>query len=374
MTDLDDPDLKRAVDCPVCRAAGRPNLPPPVPPPKSAEGRRRGLRRLTSFQAAVLCRVWDYLASARPGGQPDERLLALVCLLRAVRSGRANLTSQDVRGLRAGDPHAAVAALTGSGWLDSTTPEAVLSAEPMTPAVCLVPEFADNPWDIGEKARTRASGWTSGMLAHKLLRKKSNAVRLTAVYLTSHADPEGAVDFRAEHLMAACALDGVDTLVSCLGELVDAGWLGGVPAVNPDAVSGHLGEAVASLAPQPPPPEPERSSQAEAPAGAEDTAAPWPELDSAPTVADRAQILIAGREAQVAAWVRAYRDEHGHGPKWADVAAAQGWPPHKHRHKGATETAFVLLAEQGWLEGLGRPYALRPGAKGGTGSSSFQKF
>lgn len=361
MTDPDDPDLRRAVDCPVCQAAGVENHVPSPPNPKPAEEGRRALRRLTHPQAQFLRQVWDYLASARPGGNPDERVLALVCLLRAARTGQANLTAQDVRGLRVGDPHATVAALTTSGWLE-TTPEAVLAADAASPAACALPEFHANPWGVGRKVRARTSGWSTGILAHKLLRKKSNAVRLTALYLTAHAEPDGSVEFHADHLIGACALDGVDELMSALGELVAKGWLAGLPSVGATSVSGHLGETVAPLAPKPPPEEP---PSADAPASAaEDTDesdASWPELDAAATVAERARILVTGHEADVAHWVRQFRAEHGHGPKWATVAAAQDWPPQRHPHRRATEVAFVLLAEEGWLDGLGRPYGLRPG-------------
>lgn len=323
---------------------------------RTRRGPRRPLR-LTDPQARFLRHVWDYLATAQPGAHSDARLLALVCLLRAARTGVANVTAQDVRSLRVADPVATVSALTDTGWL-KTTPSVVLNSDPQTPARCGLPEFVDNPWGIGQKVRTRVSGWSTGTLAHRSLRKKPTGVRLAALYLTTHAAPGGRVDFTANHLIAACALDGVDELVSCLGELVTKGWLGDLPTVTPTGVTAQLGETVAPMAPEPP----EETSASPTPHPS-NTGLTWPELDAAGSVDERARILISGREAVVAAWVRGFRDEHHHGPNWAAVMAAHDWPPHSHHHGRAAETAFVLLAEDGWLDGLGRPYGLRPGPR-----------
>ncbi|QVQ53462.1 hypothetical protein J4H86_06820 [Spiractinospora alimapuensis] len=331
------------------------------------ESTRRGPRRplrLTAPQAKFLRQVWEYLATTRPGADADARLLALVCLLRAARTGVANVTSQDVRSLRVADPETTVSALTETGWL-KTTPSAVLNSDAQTPAVCGLPEFVDNPWDVGAKVRTRVSGWSTGTLAHKALRKKSNGTRLAALYLTTYAAPGGGVDFTANHLIAACALDGVDELVSCLGELVTKGWLSDLPTVTATGVSAQLGEAVAPMAPEPPE-EPSRPTEPR-PVTADLT---WPELDAVESVDERAKILVAGRESAVAEWVQAFRAEHHHGPNWAAVMAAHDWPPHSHPHGRAAETAFVLLAEEGWLDGLGRPYGLRPGARFAAGSGT----
>lgn len=364
--DPHDPDLVRALDCPVCQAAGihnsSPSPPPSAKPGGDADAAPRGPRRpvrLTDKQARFMRQVWDYLATAQPGGSPDERLLALVCLLRAARSGHANLLAQDVRSLRVADPHATVAALTASGWL-KTTPEAVLAADAQHPASCTLPEFGSNPWSVGRKVRTRASGWSSGVLAHKLLRKTPNTVRLTALYLTSHASPDAAVEFTPDHLVAACALGGIDELASSLKTLVEKGWLAEPPTVGAASVQGRLGEAVAGMAPEPSaeeaPPAPRAGDT-----GDSDTA--WSELDSTDSVIEQAQILFSGREAEVARWVREFRDKHGHGPNWATVAAAHNWPPRQHRHDPATQAAFALLGEAGWLSGLGQPYGLRPGPR-----------
>ncbi|MDS1271851.1 hypothetical protein RIF23_16275 [Lipingzhangella sp. LS1_29] len=361
--DPDSPDLARALDCEVCREAGiRNHSPIPAPQPRPERKPRPGQPpRLSPHQLQFLRQVWDYLASARPGSNPDERLLALVCLLRAARAGSANLTAQDMQGMRLADPRATVAALTGSGWLQAD-PEAVLAADAQYPATCSLPEFSGNPWRVGRQVRTRVSGWTTGTLAHKRLRKKSNAVRLTAVYLVTHSTPDGVVEFTAEHLVAACALSGVDELVTALGELVNKGWLADLPSVGADGVRGQLGAEVLAIAPAP------ETTPAQQPPAAPSTEAnavdaAWPGLDVAGDVTERARLLISGREDAVATWVREFREKHGHGPSWAAVTAAHTWPSRRHRHGHATELAFVLLAEDGWLAGLSEPYGLRPGPR-----------
>lgn len=359
------------MDCAVCQAAGIRNHSPAPSPARepsgdggaTSRGPRRPLR-LTDPQVRFLRQVWDHLATERAGSDPDGRLLALIILLRAARSGRANFTAQDVRGLRAADPLQTVTALTQSGWLRAS-PEGVMAADAQNPAICAVPLFTDNPWDVGKKIRTRASGWSTGVLAHKLLRKKSNSVRLTALYLLSHATPDGMVEFRADDLVQACALDGLHELVSVLGELVTKGWLADLPTVGATGAVCPLSDAVAGMVPEPPAVE-ETARPPSARELAEETQrtdTAWPDLDSAATVTERAQLLISGREAEVADWVRDFRSEHGHGPNWATVIAAYAWPSHRHRHSRAAETAFVLLAEEGWLSGLSKPYGLSPGTR-----------
>lgn len=148
-------DLERALACQVCADAGMVNRPPgpPIrqhsaPAPKVADAavgtglvggseagqvisppKRSKPAGLTHRQAEFVRRAWDFLADAPPGGDTDARLLAMLCVVRAARTGSLNLIGADVLGLRVSDPHAVVAALTSSGWL-VTTPQSVLDADP----------------------------------------------------------------------------------------------------------------------------------------------------------------------------------------------------------------------------------------------------
>jgi hypothetical protein len=373
-------DLARALSCPVCQAAGIVNRLPTIAPttrsatavntsdvtPTSASDSTGEAKTpkpvlvLTAGQARFLQRGFDYLATEGPGADPDARLLALICLLRAARSGKANLVAQDVTGLRVTDPRATIAALTDNGWL-VTTPQLVLAADSVKPAACTVPMFTDppNPWAVGKNIRTRASGWTTRLLSNKLLRKKPNTVRITALYLTAHAAPDGRIEFTPEHLLNACALGGRTGLVLAIKTLLDIGWLAECRP-GTAGLEARLAEAVLPLAAAPPPPPtPPNPAKSTSPAKCPATRAAATDVP----IAVEAAALIAGREAELTAWVEAFRAEHGHGPSWAVLAAAQGWSREYGRPRAVSSAALMRLHSSGWLEGLRKPYGMRPGPK-----------
>ncbi|MFC3997940.1 hypothetical protein ACFOVU_18545 [Nocardiopsis sediminis] len=347
----DGADLERAVECPVCAKAGIVNPPGTRRPadPDPAQVRPSGPTvRLNADQAAVLRRAWTYLADAGIGDDPDTRLLALVCLLRGARTGRANLLGQDLRALRLREPMASLTALTSSGWLE-VVPERVLEADAANPASCGIPAVADNPWRLGKNGRSRISGWASRVLAHKKLRKKPNPVRLVALHTVAHSSPDGRVHTSGAALVTACALDGTPELDGVVTSLAESGWLEPAPqTVRGTDVVGRLGRVAVDLAPRPADPGP-------APARAADDG----DALSPEDVDKLAHAAIAGREPAVARWVEGYRGLHGHGPSWATVAAAQGWPA----DRAVRNAVFARLHDDGWLAGFKVAYGLRPGPR-----------
>ncbi|ALG06361.1 hypothetical protein AOZ06_04980 [Kibdelosporangium phytohabitans] len=311
---------------------------------------------LTAHQAGLVRRSFDHLRVEQPGTDPDARLLALMCLLRAVRSGTANLVAQDVTGLRVADPHATISALTASGWLVAI-PEVVLSADPATPAACTVSAFSDpvNPWSVSKHNRSRASGWTTRLLANKLLRKKPNSVRITALYITAHADSNGSILIDPAFLLAACALGGQADLATATQTLIDIGWLTEC-RFGTAGLEACLAGPILPLVPAPPPaiPDPDKPSRRSRAAAARAST-------SGVSITMEAAGLITGREAQLAAWVENFRTEHGHGPSWAALATAHGWSRDYGRPHTVTRVALLKLHTSGWLAGLRKPYGLRPG-------------
>ena len=360
-SELSESNLDRALRCRVCTDADIVNnapADPTEPAPQSTGRSRRRPVTLTIPQAQLLWQAWDHLAATQPGTTPDQRLLAMVCLLRGVRTGIANLTSQDMRALRVADQRATVAGLTEPGWL-RTTPETVLNAEPQSPAACGLPQFEGNPWQVGNKVRPRTSGWTTRVLTHKLLRKQSNEVRLAALYLTAHARGE-MVEFTPQHLMTTCALAGAEELIETLAQLQDRGWLAEGSAPDGPTVRFRLAPAVASFPLQV---DPESATSQSSGRDYRGSGRTWPELDTAPNQTVRGHLLASGHEAEVAGWVHDFWQQHGHGPSWFTVAEAMQWPPRKHRYGRATQNAFAVLGEEGWLSGYDEPYGLCPGPR-----------
>ncbi|MFC4564437.1 hypothetical protein ACFO4E_21460 [Nocardiopsis mangrovi] len=344
----DGADLARAVECAVCADTGvadpphtrRPTDPARVRPPGPAV-------RLNADQAGALRLAWSHLSDDGVGADPDSRLLALVCLLRGARTGRANLVGQDLRALRLRDPLASLTALTSSGWLE-TAPARVLEADPANPAPCAIPVAAGNPWGLGRNGRSRVSGWASRVLAHKKLRKKANPVRLAALHTVAHAAPEGEVRAGGADLTTACALNGAPELDAVVTALADIGWLEPAPRLTRGSASiGRLGRVSADLAPLP--------------ADAGSTAARTADHDGLgpDDVEKHAHAAITGREPAVARWVHDYRTLHGHGPSWATVASAHSWP----EHREVRNAVFAKLHDDGWLTGFKIAYGLRPGPR-----------
>ncbi len=204
---------------------------PSVQAPSGTGGKKAALLTpsgkvlLSSAHATCLSHVWSYLASRRPGATPEARLLAFVCTLRAACSGLANLTAQDLSGMRLKDPEAALRDLTASGWLAGATPDEVLQAD-TTPVACDVPDLqAPDPrlTAVTKNARPRLSGWAQRIFGHKRLRKHSAEVKLLAAYTSSCATQNGAGRVRVEEA-AAVACVSPQTLVSAVRTLTQADW------------------------------------------------------------------------------------------------------------------------------------------------------
>ncbi|SHK49541.1 hypothetical protein SAMN05421803_12170 [Nocardiopsis flavescens] len=349
-----DPDLAAAMECVRCHENGVFNPPgwPPKPPerregpPPPTPHPNRDLP-LTLHKMEFLREVWAYVASKQVGSDPDARYLALVCALRGAIRGKVYLLGQDMRILRLEDPHAALGDLISSGWL-VTTPERVIESHPSDPALCDLPDIEDNPWDIGQGVRSRASGWVGRAMAHKKMRKKPNRLRLTGAYLASRAEPGGRIRVPRVEVTVACALSGPDELTELLAWLERIEWI--TPVRDDGAViEAELGETTAWLAPvAPPPPTPPRTSPATTPLQA--------------PVGERADALLGDRAAEVGRWVDGYRSDHGHGPSWSTVAEHFGWPPRSAPDHDVTQEIFERLGRRGVLTGFGVPFGLRPGA------------
>ncbi|MEU4659986.1 hypothetical protein AB0G32_39695, partial [Streptomyces sp. NPDC023723] len=189
--------------------------------------------------------LWEHartvLAHARdhaPLPGPEARLLTLLLVLRAARTGTGNLTGQDLTALPLGDPEQLIAQLTGSGWLRIPgSPADVLASRPENPTPVTVPSLepgpdGSRPLPFGKNTRAKVSGWTQRVVTERKLRKsKATAgARLLALALATHTaldgqalGPDGqGVDVAP--LAALCAGDpgALPTLVE---ELTAAGWL-----------------------------------------------------------------------------------------------------------------------------------------------------
>lgn len=245
-------------------AAAAPAVPKPLTTPS-------GKPLLTAGQAVVLRRLWDYLASRRPGSSTEGRLLALLCTPRAARSargaGRANLLAQDLTGLlKLTDPRAAVRDLVACGWLGASVEEVMAAAK--VPVECGIPDFADPqtaPFRVAKSARSRLSGWCMRLLSHKRLRKQSAGIRLVAAYAAAHAASTGVGEVELAHLAAACQLTAEEASAVAAG-LREAGWFTDV-AVADGRMRYQLAEDVrgfAEAAPRPPAPVPSAVQQAPA--------------------------------------------------------------------------------------------------------------
>ncbi|WP_149830832.1 hypothetical protein [Streptomyces tailanensis] len=233
-------------------AAAAPAVPKPLTTPS-------GRPLLTTGQAVALRRLWDYLASRRPGSSTEARLLALLCTPRAARSaqgaGRANLLTQDLTGLlKLTDPRAAVRDLVACGWLQASVEEVMAAAK--LPVECGVPDFDDPqaaPFRVAKSARSRLSGWCMRLLSHKRLRKRSAGVRLVAAYAAAHAASTGAGEADLTHLAAACRLTAEEAS-AIAADLREAGWFTEV-AIADGRMRYQLAEEVwgfAEAAPRPP--------------------------------------------------------------------------------------------------------------------------
>ncbi|MFI1385179.1 hypothetical protein [Embleya sp. NPDC020886] len=161
-----------------------------------------------------------YIGRTAPGTAPVARLLALVCLLRGVGSGVANLTGPDLRGVCGKEAELAVGELTASGWLTVDVEDLLATEE--DPVGCGVP--GAEGFALGKLPRTRSSGWVARLISHKKLRKQPAHVRLAALGITSHSDANGEARVEVAFLtdLTATAADRVTTAAETL---VTDGWL-----------------------------------------------------------------------------------------------------------------------------------------------------
>ncbi|MFJ8739739.1 hypothetical protein ACIRL2_10240 [Embleya sp. NPDC127516] len=161
-----------------------------------------------------------YIGRTAPGTAPVARLLALVCLLRGVGSGVANLTGPDLRGVCGKEAELAVGELTASGWLSVDVEELLATEE--DPVGCGVPGATG--FSLGKLPRTRSSGWVARLISHKKLRKQPAHVRLAALGITAHSDADG--DARAEvAFLADLTATTAEEVAATTETLVADGWL-----------------------------------------------------------------------------------------------------------------------------------------------------
>ena len=354
------PDLAAAMACELCAEQGISNPPgwnPALRPPKETPSTdeeppaKKRILPINPDQSQLLRDVWERVIEDRAGEDPESRMLAVAVALRAAIRGFSYVLAHDMKILRIDNPEPSLASLTSSGWLGST-PERILAADPMHPEMCDMPSFHGNPWQVVEAVRTRASGWYTRAINHRKMRKKPARLRVLGAYLASRADQDGNISLPAERIIEACALSGPMELVELLEWLVRIEWITR-PDLAQDPVEVSLTEVTGPMAPTPyPPATPAKVTPASTP------------LDR--PVQERADALVLGREAEVARWVGAYRQAHGHGPSWSMICDEFGWPARRAPDHDVTDRIFHHLREEEWLTGFGAPFALRAGPSAHT--------
>ncbi|MCT9093944.1 hypothetical protein N4G70_34565 [Streptomyces sp. ASQP_92] len=340
---------------------------------------------LTSVQGEAARALLRYVASLPLPG-PDAQLIATVVAIRAARSGTANLTGQDLSGLKLSDPRGAVDALRGLGW---QVDDALFDGDPPTPVPVTVPALVredDHPLPFGKQTRSRVSGWTTRALSAKPVKKLPPAARLASLFLAAHSTSKLLGQIPPD-LPAACR--------ASLPELLQKGFL---TEFSEDRY--RLAPAVQHLSGQRRPTAEEQSIKTAFAEPQFDVAA-WEQWKNTATPALRRHVeaveLCAvcalpvervaeaftgvvrspffsqavknaygdwkdahpDRGPQAAAFTIAFRTEHGHGPSYAQLCAGLGWEM-KRSLRG-----FVVkrLLSNEWLTDTGTvPWTLRPGA------------
>ncbi|RJQ81035.1 hypothetical protein D5S17_06425 [Pseudonocardiaceae bacterium YIM PH 21723] len=334
-----------------------PAAPEPVEQPAPAPATDQyGLRRLRISHRAYLEKALPYLVEKNLGSSPQVRLFALVCLTRAARSGTGNLVGDDLRRLRLTDGVAALRELSAPGWLTCDTD--VMTATPEHPAGYVLPEFTENPWQMGKVSAKRISGWVSDVVSHRRLRKVNHQARLAAVHLTAHSDVAGSSTVSAADMAKFCLAKGPGDVVDLVKVLLQAGWLTGVAPAGAGSLTVTLSTdaqkyvAAPEQAPTEPPVPGSRRQVAK-------EAVHW----SMDRRISEGRKLTEGREQEIADWIQKFRDVHNHGPSWGAVAAHLGWPRRHGPERQAANGAIELLLKEDWLAGQGVPYGLRPGSR-----------
>jgi hypothetical protein len=221
------PPPATTTSAPVATASG--------PKPRATAKKPRPLL-LTAHQMGLARAALAYLRTV-PAPTPESRLLALVLILRAAGTSRANLTGTDLTALRLPDPGAALTELVDTGIIvTAATVEQILTTTPADPALITLPDLAHpGRLALSNTARPRISGWATRLLAAKPLRSLPCSTRLLTLYLTSHADHAGAGTLDAHQAAATAGLpatDPADALTPHLIALVHADWLTTTP--HPD--------------------------------------------------------------------------------------------------------------------------------------------
>lgn len=207
--------------------------------------------------------LWEHartvLAYARdhaPLPGPEARLLTLLLVLRAARTGAGNVTGQELTALPLGDPEQLISRLTECGWLRIPgSPGDVLASRPENPTPVTVPSLApgpdgSRPLPFGKNSRAKLSGWTQRVVTERKLRKSrtSAGARLLALSLATRTGLDGqtlgpageGVD--ALGLAALCAGDP-GALHPLVDQLTAAEWLTDAELTG-QRLTGRLSERV----------------------------------------------------------------------------------------------------------------------------------
>ncbi|MEU8975633.1 hypothetical protein AB0D11_41635 [Streptomyces monashensis] len=265
------------------------------------------------------------LSDAGAGLTAQARLLALLLTVRRCPSGTAWLTLDDLRPGHAGMSEAAVRDLRSGGWLQSPAPTPT-SGTPTMP--CLLAEDrlsreARLPWHV----RQSLQSWIEQVITHRLLLGWPADVRLAALYLTARGRPGHTGEVSLRMLARLCCCHSPEGSEHVLRALQDSGWLRMLhinrgwkrPATYQLAAVGQ------DLLPRSAPGAPHRGS---------------------------AEIKVAGKEKELAAWAHAYHQRHGHPPALLEVLAAHHAPvpvPVTAWGIGQLQKTAAQLQSTGWL-------------------------
>ncbi|WP_331738540.1 hypothetical protein [Embleya sp. NBC_00896] len=313
-----------AESCTVCAADGIVNR---APVPRSAVHDSVGRRlSLTGRQAAVLQRLLRYLAWGTPEGGAEITLAGL--WFAAARLGEdTGCEETTAAGIPLPDPAETVRALRRTGGDVALNVDAHLL-------------------EIGRQSAAHLGGWVHEILTHPWLHATAPEVRLGAVFVTAHADHRGRIETSRRELAAACRASAADVAIALEG----CRWIRDVIEVPGRRIRARL--APASF-----------------PYGAFTPHRHTAQVDTRPGMAT---VATDGEEPTTrvyrievafttAAWVLNYRRVHRHGPTWRTLVTAQFGADHT-EDPDVQHLVRRLFAE-GWLAGLGLPFATRPGRR-----------
>ncbi|MFK0181660.1 hypothetical protein ACIQVR_37515 [Streptomyces xanthochromogenes] len=338
-------DRERAHNCQICAAEALPT--PPKPAAEDGFGAFSSVPHgwvVPSGFGDHLLNVLRHLKTARAGHTPEGRLLAVLTSLRAGPGGRFKLISDDLRADRMNLPEWALEELIDSDWIDCSLDQVRAAVRGAPAAECRLPYMEGGGADMGLSpvSRPRVTGWVQRMVAHQSLRDQPAADRLAALYVTASSGANGRAQIGSRTLASMCQLASRELALECLESLRKARWLRAAqPGPMPGTVITTVNQEVAHFVPGGlPTPMPEH---------------PGPRPNP---------IKLRGREYEVAAWVDAFVQRHGHGPRLRVLVAAHcdenpdtPWP------EAWLRGAVQRLADEGWLhlDDGNRWYRTRPG-------------